>query len=520
MEAVVTVGLALLMLGAGIAFGIYFNKKVTTAKMGDLDQLLAEKTKKAEDESEKIRQKGQLDASNYLIEAKKELEKETKQAKGDLAQKENFLFQKEEKLNKKAETQEKREEDFSKREELLNTREKQIAKKGDDAERLLTERKEELERVAGMTTEEAKQTLKDGIEAEAKLEAAKKVKQIEDEAKDTAQAKANNIIALAIQRYAGEYATERIVTVVGLPNDEMKGRLIGREGRNIRALEAATGIDLIIDDTPEAIVLSGFDPIRREVARMSIDRLIQDGRIHPSRIEEMVTKCQVELDEKIKEFGQQATFDLGLHGVHQEIVKLIGRLRWRTSYTQNVWQHSIEVGYICGVMAAELGLPVKKARRAGLLHDIGKAVTHEIEGSHAVIGAELARKFGEKEDIVHAIEAHHEDVEPSTILAHLVQAADCLSGARPGARREIMESYVQRLKDLEHIATSHNGVERSFAIQAGREVRVMVNAGQISDTEAVVLSGDIAKQIETELTYPGEIKVVVIRETRAVGVAH
>jgi len=323
-------------------------------------------------------------------------------------------------------------------------------------------------------------------------------------------------MALAIQRYAGEYVAERTVSVVALPSDEMKGRIIGREGRNIRALEAATGIDLIIDDTPEAVILSGFNPVRREVAKIALEKLIADGRIHPGRIEEVVAKAEAEVEQAIKEAGDQAAFDLGVHGIHPEILKLIGRLRYRTSYSQNVYMHSLEVAFLCGIMAAELGVNVKQAKRAGLLHDLGKAVDHEVEGSHAVIGAEIARKYGETPKIVHAIMAHHEDEKPNSILAVLVQAADALSGARPGARREMMETYVKRLEDLERIATSFNGVTNSFAIQAGREIRVMVSSELVNDDQAVVLAKDVAKKIEAEMTYPGQIKVHVIRETRAV----
>jgi ribonuclease Y len=331
-----------------------------------------------------------------------------------------------------------------------------------------------------------------------------------------ADRKAKMIMALAIQRYAGDYVAEKTVSVVQLPSDEMKGRIIGREGRNIRAIEAATGVDLIIDDTPEAVVISGFNPVRREVARISLERLIADGRIHPARIEELVEKAQTEVDEEIRQAGEQATFDVGVHGIHPEIIKLLGMLKFRTSYGQNVLQHSIEVSFLCGMMAAELGINVKQAKRAGLLHDIGKAVSHELEGSHAVNGGDLARKYGESPKIVHAIAAHHEDEKPDTVLAILVQAADALSGARPGARRETLETYVKRLRDLEQIGTSFAGVTGCFAIQAGREIRVMVSSDEVSDAHSHVLAKDIALKIEQEMTYPGQIRVNVIRETRAV----
>jgi ribonuclease Y len=354
------------------------------------------------------------------------------------------------------------------------------------------------------------------MENEAKLDAAKLIKVIEEEAKETADKKSKEIISLAIQRYAGEYVAERTVSVVPLPSDEMKGRIIGREGRNIRALEAATGIDLIIDDTPEAVILSGFNPVRREVARIALEKLIADGRIHPGRIEEVVRKAEEEVELAIKDAGEQAAFDLGVHGIHPEVLKLIGRLRYRTSYSQNIYQHSLEVAFLCGIMAAELGINVKQAKRAGLLHDLGKAVDHEVEGSHAVIGAELARKYGETPKIVHAIMAHHEDEKPNSVLAVLVQAADALSGARPGARREMMETYVKRLDDLEKISTSFAGVTNAFAIQAGREIRVMVSSEEVTDETAILLAKDIAKKIEADMTYPGQIKVNVIRETRAI----
>jgi len=358
------------------------------------------------------------------------------------------------------------------------------------------------------------------MENEARHDAAKLIKKIESEAKEEADKRAKNIISTAIQRYAGEFVAERTVSVVQLPNDEMKGRIIGREGRNIRALEAATGIDLIIDDTPEAVILSGFNPVRREVARISLMRLISDGRIHPARIEDIVKKVELEVDQTIKEAGEQAAFDLGVHGINNELIKYIGRLKFRTSYAQNVLQHSIEVGFFSGIMASELGLSSKLARRMGLLHDIGKAIDHEVEGPHAVIGANLSKKFGEAPKVVHAIAAHHEDIQPSSVYAYLVQAADGLSGARPGARKELLENYIKRLEDLEKIANSFNGVSNTYAIQAGRELRVIVESGIISDEDSVMLSRDIAKKIEESLVFPGQIKVIVIRETRAVEYAN
>jgi ribonuclease Y len=373
--------------------------------------------------------------------------------------------------------------------------------------------------MSGMTALEAKDVLIRSIEGEARHEAAVLVKKLESEAREMADRKAKEIISVSIQRYAGDYVAEKTVSVVNLPNEEMKGRIIGREGRNIRTLEAATGVDLIIDDTPEAVILSGFNPVRREVARMSLERLISDGRIHPARIEEIVEKVSTEVETSIREAGEQAAFDVGVHGIHPELIKLVGKLKYRTSYAQNVLQHAREVASLAGIMAAELGLNEKQAKRAGLLHDIGKAVDHEVEGPHALIGADLAKKYGESHGIVHAIAAHHEDVVTEDILAVLVQAADALSGARPGARKELLETYVKRLEDLEKIANAFKGVSKSYAIQAGRELRIIAESSLVSDADVVLLSRDIAKRIESDLTYPGQIKVTVIREIRAVDYA-
>ena len=384
----------------------------------------------------------------------------------------------------------------------------------------MEEQKQQLETISSLTAEQAKELLIRAMENEARHEGAKMIKRIENETREQADKKAKKIMATAIQRYAGDFVAERTVSVVQLPSDEMKGRIIGREGRNIRALEAATGIDLIIDDTPEAVILSGFNPVRREVARLSLMKLISDGRIHPARIEDVVKKVGQEVDVTIKEAGEQAAFDLGVHGIHDELIKYLGRLKFRSSYAQNVLQHSVEVGSLCGIMAAELGLKEKLARRMGLLHDIGKAIDHEVEGPHAVIGSKLAKKFGESQMIVHAIAAHHEDVPPSTVYALLVQAADGLSGARPGARKELLENYIKRLEDLEAIANSFKGVANTYAIQAGRELRVIVQSEVISDEDSILLSRDIVKKIEESLTFPGQIRVMVIRETRAVEYAN
>jgi len=394
-----------------------------------------------------------------------------------------------------------------------------VTAKQTDYEQLLVHQRQELERVANISSEEAKAMLIASMEAEAKHDGAKLIRKIENETREIAHRKSQEILALAVKRYAGDYVTEKTVSVVNLPNEEMKGRIIGREGRNIRAIEAATGIDIIIDDTPEAVILSGFNPVRREVAKIALERLIDDGRIHPARIEEIVEKVNQEIEASIKEAGEQATFDMGVHGIDPEVVKLIGRLKYRSSYAQNVLQHSREVGFICGVMASELGLDVKQAKRAGLLHDIGKSVDHEVEGPHALIGAELAKKYGESPEVVHAIMAHHEEVPPESSLAALVQAADTLSGARPGARQEMLESYVKRLEELEKVAMCFEGVTKSYAIQAGREIRIIVEGKIVDDDQSFVLCRDIAKKIEKELSYPGQIKVTVIRETRAVDYA-
>ncbi|MET0642782.1 MAG: ribonuclease Y, partial [Candidatus Binatia bacterium] len=422
-------------------------------------------------------------------------------------------------LDKRVDSVEKRDSDLGRREAAIKSREKSIEDKSVECDRQVDEARKQLEQVAGMTREEAKRNLIDQMVEEAKHDSAKRIRVVEEGAKEDAVRKSQKIIALAIERLAGDFVAERSVTVVPLPNDELKGKIIGREGRNIRALEAATGIDLIVDDTPETVVISGHNPIRREIARLSLEKLISDGRIHPGRIEEIVRKSEQELEEAIREAGQKAIFDVGIHGVHPEIIKLLGRLKYRYSYAQNVLLHSIEAAFICGMMASELGLNEKQARRAALLHDIGKAVDHEVEGSHAIIGAELARKYGESPKIVNAIAAHHEDVKAETILAPLVDAADALSGARPGARREMMESYVRRLEELERITNSFRGVEKSYAVQAGREIRIMVQHDIVSDDEASRMARDIARKIETEMTYPGQIKVTVIREMRSVDYA-
>src|SRR6202453_3287306 len=473
-------------------------------------------TKGAQTRSQLVVKEAELKAKDMVVGAKADAEREMRDRRREIAAVEQKLERREETFEKRQEAFERREADLNRRDQSLRTREKSLTDKEELLQGHIDEARTKLEAVAGLTREEAKRSLMDEMIGSARTDAAKHIRIVEEEAREEADRRAKRVVAIAIERLAGEFVAERTVSVVALPNDEMKGRIIGREGRNIRAIEAATGMDLIIDDTPEAVIISGFDPVRREIARASLETLIQDGRIHPARIEEVVDKCKSNLFKSIKEDGDKAMFDLGVHGVNAEIVRLIGSLKYRTSYTQNNYSHSIEVGFLAGIMAGELGVNVKAARRAGVLHDLGKALDHSIEGSHAVIGADFAKKYGETQDIVHAIRAHHEDEKPNTILAQIVQAADALSGARPGARREMMESYVTRLEDLETIGNSFDGVIRTFAIQAGREIRVMVESEKVTDEQSIMLSRDIARKIEREMTYPGQIKVTVVRETRAV----
>jgi len=500
----------------GAVLGFLIRKKVVEAKLESAERLAERIIEEAKKKGETERREATLQARDELYQTKLELEKEAKERKAELQLIEKRLAQKEENFDNKLALMDQKELDNMRREKELQRQEKLIAEKAQEYHVLIEEERRQLERISGLSTEEAKGLFLQQVEEEARTDAAKLLKKIENDTRETADKKAKEIISLAVARYAGDYVAEKTVSVVNLPNEEMKGRIIGREGRNIRAIEAATGVDLIIDDTPEAVILSGFNPVRREVARIALERLIADGRIHPARIEEVVEKVGQEVEVSIKEAGEQATFDVGVHGFHPELVKLIGKLKYRTSYGQNMLQHSLEVAFLCGIMAAELGLNIKRAKRVGLLHDIGKAVDHEIEGPHALIGADLAKKHGESGQVVNAIAAHHEDVPPESVLAVLVQAADALSGARPGARKETLESYVQRLTDLERIANSCPGVNKSFAIQAGREVRIIVDSGAVSDAAAVLMCRDIAKKIESEMTYPGQIKVTVIRETRAV----
>ncbi|MDW8001061.1 MAG: ribonuclease Y [Deltaproteobacteria bacterium] len=499
-----------------VFFGLYLSRFIQRKRLQEYERIGKKILEDAKREAEAIKKEASLQAKDIVLQAKSELEQEIKAKRLELQKIEQRLAQKEASFDRKLDLLDKKEEELAKKEKELMEKEADVREKAKEYEKLIEKEREKLETISGMTVEEAKNMLLQMVEEDAKFEAVKIYKRIEEETKEKADKKAKEIIALAVQRYAGEYVVEETVSVVQLPNEEMKGRIIGREGRNIRALEAATGVDIIIDDTPEAVILSCFNPIRREVARLALERLITDGRIHPARIEEVVAKVAEELDEKIKEIGEKAVFDLGLHNVHPELIKLLGKLQFRSSYAQNVLRHSIEVAFISGIIAAELGINVKDAKRAGLLHDIGKAVDHEVEGSHSKIGADLARRYGEMEDIVHAILAHHEEVEAQSVLDVIVQAADALSGARPGARREMLQTYIKRLEELERIANSFPGVEKSYAIQAGREIRIVVNSELVSDEDLYILSRNIAKRIENELSYPGQIKVVVIRETRAV----
>ena len=513
-------GIAGLLLGVLFALSIvWVRRKQQRTEIELAENAAARIIEEAKRDAGAIKKEAEIQVKDSLIKEKMDFEKEVRETRREIQAFEKRLVSKEEALDKRVDSVEKRDSDLGRREAAIKSREKSIEDKSVECDRQVDEARKQLEQVAGMTREEAKRNLIDQMVEEAKHDSAKRIRVVEEGAKEEAVRKSQKIIALAIERLAGDFVAERSVTVVALPNDELKGKIIGREGRNIRALEAATGIDLIVDDTPETVVISGHNPIRREVARLSLEKLISDGRIHPGRIEEVVRKSEQELEEAIREAGQKAIFDVGVHGVHPEIIKLLGRLKYRYSYAQNVLLHSIEAAFICGMMASELGLNEKQARRAALLHDIGKAVDHEVEGSHAIIGAELARKYGESPNIVNAIAAHHEDVKAETILAPLVDAADALSGARPGARREMMESYVRRLEELERITNSFKGVEKSYAVQAGREIRIMVQHEIVSDDEASRMAREIARKIETEMTYPGQIKVTVIREMRSVDYA-
>ena len=484
-----------------------YHKNVANAKIGNAEDRAREIIDEAVKTAETKKREAMLEAKEESIRVKNDLDKEVKERRAEIQRSERRVVQKEENLDKKLESIERREAGFAAKEEEINKQKAQIAK-------LNEERLQELERISGLTSEQAKEYLLKTVEEDVKLDTAKLIKEMENKAKEEADKKAKDYVVTAIQKCAADHVAETTISVVQLPNDEMKGRIIGREGRNIRTLETMTGVDLIIDDTPEAVILSGFDPIRREVARIALEKLIVDGRIHPARIEEMVEKAQKEVETMIREEGEAARLEVGVHGIHPELVRLLGRMKFRTSYGQNALKHSIEVAQLSGLLAAEIGVDVRTAKRAGLLHDIGKSVDHDMEGSHIQIGVDLCRKYKESPIIINAVEAHHGDVEPESLIACIVQAADTISAARPGARRETLDTYTNRLKQLEDISNGFKGVEKSFAIQAGREIRIMVVPEQISDADMVLLARNIAKQIESDLEYPGQIKVNVIRESR------
>ncbi len=483
-------------------------KKVSDAKIGSADERARKIIDNALKEAEDTKREKLLEAKEEALKTRNDLEKEVKDRRNEMQRSERRIQQKEENVEKRTEAIERREQSLSAREENLNKKTEEVAK-------LNEQRLQELEKISGLTSDQAKEYLLKIVEDDVKHESAIMIKNMEAEAKEEADKRAKEIVVGAIQRCAADHVSETTISVVQLPNDEMKGRIIGREGRNIRTLETMTGVDLIIDDTPEAVVISGFDPIRREVARIALEKLIVDGRIHPARIEEMVEKAQKEVAAKIKEEGENAAIEAGVHGLHPEVIKILGRMMFRTSYGQNCLKHSVEVAQLCGLMASELGLDVRVAKRAGLLHDIGKAVDHELEGSHIQLGVDICRKYKESQVVINAVEAHHGDVEPQSLIAVLVQAADTISSARPGARRETLETYTSRLKELEDITNSFKGVDHSFAIQAGREVRVMVVPEQVTDEDMVIMAREIAKKIEDEMEYPGQIKVNIIRESRA-----
>ena len=503
---------ALLGIGIGAVIGFLYRKNVAEAKIAKAEDAVRLMLDDAQKKAEEIRKEKELEAKEEIYKLRTEAEKENRDRRNELQRTERRLFQREETLDKKIEAVESRE-------QALNQRIAKVEKREADAEALVQQQEQELERISGLTVDSAKEMLLARVEEEAKHDAAILLRDIEQKTKEEADRKARNIVTLAIQRCAADHVAEATVSVVPLPSDEMKGRIIGREGRNIRALEAATGVDLIIDDTPEAVILSAFDPVRREIARIALEKLIMDGRIHPARIEEMVEKAKKEVSNQIREAGEAAVLEVGVHGLHHELIRYLGRMKYRTSYGQNVLNHSIEVAHLAGIMAAEVGANVALATRAGLLHDIGKSIDHEVEGSHVEIGADLAKKYRENNQVIHCIMAHHNDVEPQTLEAVLVQAADAISAARPGARRETLETYIKRLEKLEEIANSFDGVDNSYAIQAGREVRIIVKPDKVSDADTVLLAKDIAKRIENEMEYPGQIKVNVIRETRTMELA-
>ena len=506
----VVIAIVCSVISALIAIAI--RKGVVEKKIGSAEEKARHIIDDAIKTAESKKKEALLEAKEENLKTKNELDKEIKERRAEVQRYEKRVLNKEEAVEKKADALDKKENSLkSKEEELAETKEK--------VDKLSEQRVQELERISGLTSEQAKEYLLKTVEEEIKIETAKLVKELETQAKEEADKKAKELVINAIQKCATDHVSETTISVVSLPNDEMKGRIIGREGRNIRTLESLTGVDLIIDDTPEAVVLSGFDPIRREVARIALEKLIVDGRIQPTRIEEMVHKAQKEVETMIREEGESATLEVGVHGIHPELVKLLGKMKFRTSYGQNALKHSIEVAHLSGLLAVELGLDVRVAKRAGLLHDIGKAVDHEMEGTHIQLGVDLCRKYKESATVINAVEAHHGDVEPETLIACIVQAADAISAARPGARRETLEAYTNRIKQLEDITNSYEGVDKSFAIQAGREIRVMVIPEKVTDADMVLMAREISKQIETELEYPGQIKVNVVRESRAIDYA-
>lgn len=512
MESVVAVIVAVVTLVIGVALGYVLNRFLIKDRTSRAAEEASRVVRDAEKHAETLKKEALIEAKDQIFHMKQEADVEAKERRKEIQALENRLAQREESVDRRVES-------LDKREHQLSSLQGQVTKQEKDLEELVAQERKRLESVAGMTADEAKGELMSRIQDDVKRDAATYIREAESRAREEADRKARNVVSIAIQRVAADHTAESTVSVVHIPSDDMKGRIIGREGRNIRAFEQMTGINLIIDDTPEAVILSSFDPVRREVGRITLETLIADGRIHPARIEEMFNKAEALVTQQVHEAGEQAAFDAGVHNLHPEIIRTLGRLRFRTSYGQNVLKHSLEVSWLAGVMASELGIDPAIAKRAGLLHDLGKAVDHEVEGPHAVIGADIARRMNEPKSVVHAIEAHHADVEPATIEAVLVQAADAISAGRPGARRETLESYIKRLEKLEAVANSHKGVEKTYAMQAGREIRVMVKPEQISDTDSVVLARDIAKQIEDELEYPGQIKVMVIRESRAVDYA-